>query len=53
MTGHQTETNEISNHPHILASSINLAYMFQASRGKWEYLERTHAYTGRTYKLHT
>jgi len=37
----------------ILETPINLTYMFLDSGRKPEYPERTHAYTGRTCKLHT
>ena len=37
----------------ILESLINLTCMFLDGRRKPEYPERTHAYTGRTCKLHT
>ena len=57
--GH-TETNETNNHARshsllrtILESPINLTCMFLDSWRKPEYPERTHAYTGRTCKLHT
>ena len=36
-----------------LESPINLTCMFLDGGRKPEYPERTHAYTGRTYKLHT
>jgi len=36
-----------------LESPINLTCMLLDSGRKPEYLERTHAYTGRTCKLHT
>jgi len=35
-----------------LESPINLTFMFLEGGRKPEYLERTHAYTGRTCKLH-
>ena len=55
--GH-TETHETNNHAHsllgtILESPINLTCMFLDGGRKPEYPERTHAYTGRTCKLHT
>ena len=37
----------------ILESPINLTCMFLDGGRKPEYLERSHAYTGRTCKLHT
>jgi len=37
----------------ILETPINLTCMFLDSGRKPEYLERTHAYTGRTCKHHT
>jgi len=48
------------NHPHshslqgsFVESAVNLSCMFLSSRRKLEYPERSHAYTGRTCKLHT
>ena len=61
-TGRQsiTETNETNNHTRshsllrtILESPISLTCMFLDGGRKPEYPERTHAYTGRTCKLHT
>ena len=56
--GH-TETNETNNHTRshsllrtIIESPINLTCMFLDGGRKPEYPERTHAYTGRTCKLH-
>jgi len=37
----------------ILETPINLTCMLLDGGRKPEYPERTHAYTGRTYKLHT
>ena len=56
--GH-TVINETNNHAHshsllrtILESPINLTCLFLDGGRKPEYPERTHAYTGRTCKLH-
>ena len=49
-----TETNDHTHTPrNNLETSINLTCMFLDGGRKPEYPERTHAYTGRTYKLHT
>ena len=57
--GH-TETNETNNHTRshsllrtILETPINLTCMILDSERKPEYPKRTHAYSGRTCKLHT
>ena len=52
-----TETNEKNNHARslrtILETPTNLTCMFLDGGRKPEYPERTHAYTGKTCKLHT
>jgi len=54
-TQRQTTTHTLTLTPkdNFLESPINLTCMFLDGGGKPEYPERTHAYTGRTCKLHT
>jgi len=52
-TRHTIHAHTLSLTKEDLVSPINLTCMFLDGGGKPEYLEATHTYTGRTYKLHT